>query len=196
MLIPTLAGSVYNFTIVPKRLQKLLKYKNLKDIPTSRDLFAALAWAVLITFTPQAINDDFVLQPASGAIFLWTFFLAYLRSLIFDLRDIEGDRIMGRETLITIIGEIRVKALIFTALFSSLFILICLAVLTLLPDFRLSNVPAYAFLLQIPVLLHVWAFMKYQQNITNSFPALFNLLADGQFYIAGFGAWLISLFGN
>ncbi len=193
MLVPTLAGSVYQFTIVPRPLKKFVRYSNLKDVPTSRDLFAALAWAVLITFIPHAINNIFLITPATVAIFLWTFFLAYLRSLIFDLRDIEGDRIMGRETLITIIGEKKVRRLIFSALLASFFIFSCLFVLTFLP-YRFSNAPAYAFLLQMPVLMHLWLFMKWQYRLKNHLSALFNMLADGQFYIAGLGAWIAALF--
>lgn len=194
MLVPTAAGFVYHFTIVPRPLKKVFKYSNLKDIPTSRDLFAALAWAVLITFIPQAANNIFQLSAATIAIFLWTFFLAYLRSLIFDLRDIEGDRIMGRETLITIIGERRVKGLISTALLASFIILISLSGLTFLPNWRLSNAPIYAYLLQIPVLFHIWLFMKWQHLLKKYLSALFNILADGQFYIAGLGAWIVMLF--
>lgn len=193
MLVPTAAGFAYHFTIVPHPLKKVLKYSNLKDIPTSRDLFAALAWAVLITFIPQAVNNIFQLSAATIAIFLWTFFLAYLRSLIFDLRDIEGDRIMGRETLITIISEKRVKGLIFTALLASFICLISLSGLTFLPNWRLSNAPSYAYLLQIPVLIHIWIFMKWQHRLKKYLSALFNILADGQFYIAGLGAWIVAL---
>ncbi len=193
MLVPTLAGSVYHFSIVPGPLKKIVRYSNLKDIPTSRDLFAALAWAVLITFIPHAINNVFVLKPATIAIFLWTFFLAYLRSLIFDLRDIEGDRILGRETLITIIGEKKVVRLIFSALLGSFVILFGLFGLTFLPHYRFSNAPAYAFLLQMPALVHIWLFMKWQSRHKSNPSALFNVLADGQFYIAGLGAWIITL---
>lgn len=195
MLLPTFSGIVYQFTIVPKPLKKLFKYSNLKDIPTSRDLFAALAWAILITFIPQAVEETLILNPATVAIFLWTFFLAYLRSLIFDLRDIEGDRIMGRETLITIIGEKRVIQLIFTALLMSFFILIGLSGITFLHTYQVSNAPFYSFLLQLPVLLHIWLFMKWQHKLKNNLSAIFNVLADGQFYIAGFGAWVVVLSG-
>lgn len=193
MLVPTAAGFVYHFTIVPRSLKKVLKYSNLKDIPTSRDLFAALAWAVLTAFIPQAVNNIFQLSAATVAIFLWTFFLAYLRSLIFDLRDIEGDRIMGRETLITIIGEKRVRGLILSALVASFIILFCLSGLSFIPTWRLSNAPSYAYLLQIPVLMHIWFVMKWQRRLKKYLSALFNILADGQFYIAGLGAWIVAL---
>lgn len=194
MLVPTIAGSAYHFTIVPLPLRKYVKYSNLKDIPTSRELFAALAWAVLITFIPHVVNDVFAIKPATLAIFLWTFFLAYLRSLIFDLRDIGGDRIMGRETLITIIGEKRAKGLIFSALFASFVILISLFLLVFFLHYDITNTSPFSFLFQIPVIIYVWIFMKWHHKLTNIHSAFFNLLADGQFFIAGLGAWMIELF--
>ncbi|MFW6254963.1 MAG: 4-hydroxy-3-methylbut-2-enyl diphosphate reductase, partial [Chitinivibrionales bacterium] len=109
MLVATAAGSIYHFTIVPRSLRWLLRYSTLKDIPTSRDLFVALAWAVLLTFIPQARSQEFTLSASVISFFIWMFFLSYLRALRFDLRDIEGDRIMGRETLVTVIGERRVR---------------------------------------------------------------------------------------
>ncbi len=192
LLVPTAAGCFYQFTIVPKALRRVIRYSNLKDIPTSRDLFAALAWAALITGIPQAINGVFIVTTPTISIFLWTFLLAYIRSLIFDLRDIEGDRIMGRETLITIIGEKKVRRLIFYALMASFAILCCFFVLTFFPC-RISNAPAYTFLLQLPVLLHIGIFMKWQHKLKNHLSALFNILAEGQFYIAGLGAWIVAL---
>jgi len=105
MLFASIAGSAYHVTILPEKLRKIFPYKSMKDIPSSRDLFVALAWATILTFLPQTIQSTLVIDPASIATFSLIFILSFLRSLIFDLRDIEGDRIMGRETLITIIGE-------------------------------------------------------------------------------------------
>lgn len=192
MLIPTIAGLVYQFSIIPQTFIAIFKYRNLKDIPTSRDLFAAMAWAVLITFIPQAIEKTFFIKASTIAFFLWTFFLAFIRSLVFDLKDIEGDRIMGRETLITIIGESKVKYFINFALFASCASFLIFSGLTYIPHYRLNNVPAYAFLLQIPVLIYLWMFMKWQHLLKNHLSALFNILANGQFYIAGFAAWIVA----
>lgn len=191
MIVATTAGIVYNFTIVPRALRKYFKYSNLKDIPTSRDLFAALAWAVLITLIPHVANNTFIIRPATVAIFLWTFILAYLRSLIFDLRDIEGDRIMGRETLVTIIGEKKVKGLIFSALLVSFLVLMFLFLLTSIFHYHLSNTSPYLFILQIPVLLHLWLLMKWYPKLTHNFSTIFNVLVDGQFFIVGIGVGIV-----
>jgi (E)-4-hydroxy-3-methyl-but-2-enyl pyrophosphate reductase len=191
MLIATAAGTLYHFTIVPPALKKIFKYGNLKDIPTSRDLFVALAWGLLITFIPHAIEQSLSLTRATIGFFFWMFILAYMRSLFFDLRDIEGDRIMGRETLVTIIGEKKARSWIRTTLLCAAAALIALALLTLgdVGGFSASHVLAYV--LQLPVLVYMWLFMRLSKRLSRHQPALFNILADGQFFVAGLCAFIV-----
>ncbi|MFP4163212.1 MAG: 4-hydroxy-3-methylbut-2-enyl diphosphate reductase [Chitinispirillaceae bacterium] len=191
MLFAAVTGSMYHLTLVPKPLRKLIPYKKLKDIPTSRDLFVALAWATVITFLPQIMENSLVIKPATAATFSWIFILGYLRSLIFDLRDIEGDRIMGRETLITIVGEKRARKAMF------LMIWVCAGILLISP--ALLGITAYQysatmrFLFQIPVLFYVALFVWFNKNIKANRSALFSLLADNLFYLAALGAFISSV---
>lgn len=190
MLIAVVAGTAYHFTTVPKFLRKFIKYKNVKDIPTSRDFFIALAWGTVLTWIPQAIRGYLTIEPITIAVFTWIFILAYLRSLIFDLRDIEGDRIMGRETLITIVGEKRARKAIY------LIIIICAILLLISPAmFGLNTYKRLGttqFLCQIPVLLYAILFLRYNPKLKSRRTSLFSLLADGFFYIAAGGAALIA----
>jgi 4-hydroxy-3-methylbut-2-enyl diphosphate reductase len=194
MLFASLAGSVYHITIVPRWLEKFLHYRKLKDVPSSRDLFVALAWATVLTFMPQTLNGIFILQPITIAIFIWIFILAFLRSLVFDLRDIEGDRIMGRETLITIVGEKRAR--------KSIYLIIIISFLMLLIAPGLKGLATYTsttslrFILQVPVLLYIYYFVKWNPRLQGKRSVIFNLMADGMFYLSGAGAVLsMVLFG-
>ena len=184
MLVATVIGSAYHVTIVPPPLRRFLHYKNLKDIPSSRDLFAALAWGTVLTFTPQAIHGSFVVNAPALVCFGWVFVLAFLRSLIFDLRDIEGDRIMGRETLITIVGEKKTRNAI------RLIIGLCIALLIAIPRLLPSagNSLATLFLSQIPSLLYAAFFIGWNPRLKSTMPAVFNIMADGVLYLAGLGA--------
>ena len=191
MLFATFAGSVYHVTIVPQFLRKIVRYGKLKDIPTSRDLFVALAWAIVLTFIPYAGIGMPTLSLATIVSFMLLFELAYLRSLIFDLRDIEGDRIMGRETLVTIIGENRViKAILFV-------IMITMAICALSPLF-ISPIPekagSWRFVFQIFPFLYLLIFVHLNREHRVSRSNYFNLLADGQFYISGISALISTLF--
>jgi 4-hydroxy-3-methylbut-2-enyl diphosphate reductase len=188
MLFATAAGSVYHVTIVPVPFRQFIRYKNLKDIPTSRDLFVALAWATVLTFMPQAINGSFMVNPLIIACFVWIFVLAFLRSLIFDLRDIEGDRIMGRETLITIVGEKRSRKAMYGII--GLCIVLLIAVPWLAGGRHQS---AVRFLSQIPTLMYAAMFVAWNPRLKSSSQVLFTIMADGLFYFAGLGALCASM---
>jgi 4-hydroxy-3-methylbut-2-enyl diphosphate reductase len=190
MLLATVIGSVYHVTIVPKPLRRFFKYYNLKDIPSSRDLFIALAWSTVLTFIPQATRSSLTISPLAIVCFVWIFILAFLRSLIFDLRDIEGDRIMGRETLITIVGEKRAREAI------RLMIASCAVLLIALPWFLSGATGRCRIMLlfasQIPALLYAGFFVGWNPRLKSTMPAVFNVMADGLFYLAGLGALLTS----
>ena len=188
MFFASVAGSAYHITLVPPRFRTVFRYKNLKDIPSSRDLFVALAWATVLTFVPHILFGKAPSLPIITATFCWIFILAFLRSLIFDLRDIEGDRIMGRETLITIVGEKRARKALQTLIVTCFVGLLLFPACMGLSAYRNQN--TIQFLYQIPVLLYIFWFVKVNPSIKQGRNALFNLLADGLFYLAGAGAFL------
>lgn len=193
MLLATAAGTAYHFSIVPSGLRGLIRYGTIRDIPTSKDLFVGLAWGVVVTFAPQAAQPDFALEPSAILFFLWMFFLAYVRSVIFDLRDIEGDRIMGRETLVTILGERRTRRGITLALIFSFAAILVAGFLVFFPLNIVRDAHVIRFLFQTPTLLYTWLFMKFSRHFTSRHPALFSLVADGQFLVAAVGAWVASM---
>jgi (E)-4-hydroxy-3-methyl-but-2-enyl pyrophosphate reductase len=184
MLFCTFVGSVYHITIVPRFLRPILRYSNLRDVPTSRDLFAALAWGVLLTFIPHAIDQQLTVSPATALCFVWVFSLAYLRSVISDLRDIEGDRIMGRETLVTIIGERRAHQAILLWMRTLLVIVVAYSATVLVGSHGPAS-DAFTFVLQLPVLLYIYLFERRNRAVGVSRSWFFSLLADGHFLLAG-----------
>ncbi|MDD5672732.1 MAG: 4-hydroxy-3-methylbut-2-enyl diphosphate reductase [Chitinivibrionales bacterium] len=193
MLFATLGGTAYHLSIVPKGLRGLIRYRNLKDIPTSRDLFVALAWAVICTFLPVVMQAHRAVSASTIFVFFWLFFLAYLRSLIFDLRDIEGDRIMGRETLVTIVGERRAREAIKFIVIAVGCILLASPVILYGKDSALLPVKAIMFLMQALVLAYLGFFVKLSNKIRIKTTSVFNLGADGIFYLAGFLAYFASI---
>ncbi len=193
MLLATAAGTAYHFSIVPSGLRGLIRYGTIRDIPTSKDLFAGLAWGVVVTFAPQAAQPVLALEPSTVLFFLWMFFLAYIRSVIFDLRDIEGDRIMGRETLVTILGERRTRRGITLGLILSFAVILAAGFLVFFPLHIVRDAHVIRFLFQTPTLLYTWLFMNFSRRLTSHHPALFSLVADGQFLVAAVGAWVASM---
>ena len=194
MVFSVVAGLVYHLTIVPKFLLAITRYKSLKDIPNSRDLFVALAWGILITFMPQVMAGVLVFSLSTWFCFSLIFILAYLRSLIFDLRDIEGDRIMGRETLVTIIGENRIRTAIHILILCSIASLIIYPLIFLPGHPRVSPArDSMSFSLQAAPLLYLFIFMMWNKDNRASRSAFFNIFAEAQFFISGLCAWLAGI---
>jgi 4-hydroxy-3-methylbut-2-enyl diphosphate reductase len=186
MLFCTFAGGVYHVTIVPAFLKRFVRYSRLRDVPMSRDLFVALAWAVVLTFMPYARAESLRMAAATALTFALVFILAFLRSLIFDLRDIEGDRIMGRETLVTIIGEGRARTAIMAV--TAVASLLCLMSPLFLP-LSARGAAYHRFIFQIVPILYLYIFVRFNRGHRFGRSVLFGIFADAQFYVAGVAAW-------
>jgi (E)-4-hydroxy-3-methyl-but-2-enyl pyrophosphate reductase len=186
-----LAGSVYHLTIIPKFLRNITRYKSLKDIPMSRDLFVALSWAILITFIPQVMAGRIMFTLSTWFCFSLFFVLAFLRSLIFDLRDIEGDRIMGRETLVTIIGEKKMKKAIQVTIAAAIGFLLffSLTFSSRITGIHFSIKGRFLFLQTVPF-FYLFFFMLWNRKKQATHSVFFNLFADTPFYLTGLCAWL------
>lgn len=128
MAIITLLGVLYSIPLVPKRLLSFVKFQRIKDIPGSKTLSIAFAWTIVIGVTPWLSPK---LQPDISFIVscIFVFTLIYIRSAIFDIFHVQGDLLVGSETLPIIIGEkgaLRVLKIlstgaIFTLLLTALF---------------------------------------------------------------------------
>ncbi|MCL4500264.1 MAG: hypothetical protein M1438_00220, partial [Deltaproteobacteria bacterium] len=78
----------------------------LKEIPGSKSVFTAVAWGVLAALIPVVCSD----QAFSWATAIAFFFVAgmiFIRSGLFEILAIEGDRVVGKETLAIALGRER-----------------------------------------------------------------------------------------
>ncbi len=110
----SLMGAVYRLKIIPPSWP-ILPYRRLVEIPGSKDIFLALAWTLVIVAL-QGLSKGNKLSPSLGVAFAFTFILSLVRSTLFSLKDIQGDRIVGRETLPIILGKKKTKLFLVTIL--------------------------------------------------------------------------------
>jgi (E)-4-hydroxy-3-methyl-but-2-enyl pyrophosphate reductase len=97
-------GLLYSYQIVPAVWQRFMHMKKIKDIPASKSLSVALGWGGVTTLIP-AMGEHQTLSPTLAATFLIICAFVYIRSGLFDILDIQGDMIVGKETLPILIGE-------------------------------------------------------------------------------------------
>ena len=107
LLLISVLGVLYNIPLLPLRggLRKL------KDLPGSKNIVVALAWAAVGSLLPILSTPD-DLSPAVGVAFGFIFAVVFIRSSMSDLLDIQSDRLIGRETIPVVIGENHTRQLL------------------------------------------------------------------------------------
>jgi (E)-4-hydroxy-3-methyl-but-2-enyl pyrophosphate reductase len=107
LLALTAFGVLYTTPLIPGPGRS----RSLKDLPGSKALFVALAWAsvaVLVPLTAWPPSSD----TARWVLFALVAVLVYLRAALMEILDVQGDRIVGRETLAVFVGEERAVFLV------------------------------------------------------------------------------------
>jgi (E)-4-hydroxy-3-methyl-but-2-enyl pyrophosphate reductase len=106
VLVMSGIGLMYSFKFIPDRVARVTGVTRLKEIPGSKTMFTAVAWGVLAALIPVVCSD----QATSGATAIAFFFVAgmiFIRSGLFEIMAIEGDRVVGKETLAIALGKER-----------------------------------------------------------------------------------------
>ena len=111
VLVMSGIGLMYSFKVIPEGLARSTGIYRLKEIPGSKTMFTAVAWGVLAALIPVVCSD----QEISGATAIAFFFVAgmiFIRSGLFEIMAIEGDRVVGKETLAIALGKERTFTLL------------------------------------------------------------------------------------
>ncbi len=120
ILVMSGLGLVYNLKIIPERLAAVTHIATLKEIPGSKTAFTAVAWGVLAGLIPVMCSDQ-ELSWSTAVAFFFVAGMIFIRSGLFEILAIEGDRVVGKETLAIALGKERtlnllsVGALVFMA---------------------------------------------------------------------------------
>ena len=123
LLVMSILGFSYNLTLIPKGLAGAMKYRRIKDIPGSKTILIALAWGVVTAIFP-ALGRQSGFDFAMLLTFAWATLLVFVRTAFFDVLDMQGDRIVGKETLPILMGEKRTLQILKILLLISTFILL------------------------------------------------------------------------
>jgi len=104
LLFPLFSGTLYSVKFT-KNLPRL------KDILGVKSITIALAWAVGSTFLPAiCLLEKEILQIL--LIFYFFFLKSFTNAVLFDIRDIEGDRMSGVRTIPVVFGRQKTKNLL------------------------------------------------------------------------------------
>ncbi len=104
-------GSLYAVPIFQKKWLKTTRILTLKDIPGSKTLMIPLAWACVTVWLPHLSDASTALGRLLGAFGI-VFLLVFVRTALLDSLDIQGDRLVGRETIVVMLGEEKTRRLL------------------------------------------------------------------------------------
>jgi 4-hydroxy-3-methylbut-2-enyl diphosphate reductase len=151
----SLLGLSYNLRLVPLPLASGIKFHAIREIPGSKTILIALAWGIVTALLP-ALTVENPRWAAGITAFAWASGIVFCRTAFFDVLDIQGDRIVGKETLPIHIGPQRSFKLLKTILS---------ILIVLLPAAGLFGVVTYlSILLTFPPLLLLGVIIAHQRG--------------------------------
>lgn len=143
----SLLGVVYSIPLIPDGAGNRYRIVKIKDIPGSRSLSEALAWVAVMVFLPLFSGSPGpVLSVVIAAIIVFS--SSYARAVLFSLFQLQGDLMVGTETLPITLGEKRTLTLFKRILLSTALLLVCSTLLGLVNSiFCLMLIPLLTLLL-------------------------------------------------
>jgi 4-hydroxy-3-methylbut-2-enyl diphosphate reductase len=178
---------VASVRIFPERWLRVVRVAKLKDIPASKTIFIAGGWSVVATLLPS-LREGFHLGLQTFFALIVVFVLVFVRSALFDVVDIQGDRLVGEESLPIFIGEKRTKRLL-------VYLVIGLAIsLMVAPLLGLATNFSYMMLITC-VYMGVYL-LVHRRELLRPGSLRFESLVENSFYLSGGLAVLYQLWGS
>jgi len=172
----SLLGIIYSIPLVPEQIRNRYRYSKIKDIPGSRSLSEALAWVAVSTLLPVLESSD-VDVPATVLTGIVVFTWSYARAIFFSLLQVQGDLMVGTETLPITLGERRTLVLLKGIFLMTAFILLAAPMIGVAGLFH--------YLMLVP-LFTLWLSLLAYEKQTLSSGTMLEALVEANFLLAGF----------
>jgi (E)-4-hydroxy-3-methyl-but-2-enyl pyrophosphate reductase len=178
----TILGILYSFRIVPAVRGHFSGLKKIKDIPASKSLSVALGWGGVTTLIPVLAEKTWT-DPDIFFILFIICSLVYIRSGLFDILDIQGDLIVGKETLPILIGEKKTLKLL-EGLGA-----VTLSLLILLP--LMGRIPGFGLWLLLPAAYLFFFLILFEKKYALPGGIYFEALVEFTFILSGILALIV-----
>ena len=183
LFVISLLGVLYYIRLLPARW----RFRSLKDIPGSKNITTAIAWAVVTALLPwlEAGND-----PTPGLIVSFVFVagIVFIRSALSDILDIQSDRLFGQETIPVLIGARRTLVLL-QAVSALLFLLLAAA-------YPAGWAPSLSIVLLTSV-FYIWICFKLYDRRSGFSGVVLEGILESSYIVAGLSAalWRMTVHG-
>lgn len=105
----------FRIHLLPESLSRLLRYKGLEQFAGSKEIFFGIAWALTTALIPFIVGGQSSALPTLAVALAFAFSMTFIRAVILDIRDIQGDRLVGKETIPIAIGKKWTKIMLVVA---------------------------------------------------------------------------------
>ncbi len=180
-LLTVLAISGLGVTYGMEKALRLPVVGRIRGLPGSKTAAIALAWAVVAVLLPVLGNHERLLPSHVAWTLALVFVLVYVRCALFDLLDIHGDRLVGRETLPVLLGEARTLDWVHKVLAGVLLLFVFLPFAGWLPPLAWWLAPAV-------VMMDLLARLYEHRRLPPG--PRFELLLEGVFALMALLAWI------
>lgn len=158
VFVPVIANAFYGMRLLPW-------LPRLKDIPVMKNIVVGSAWAVVTVLIPMIHSG----HTASCMLVLYFIFIkTFIDTVLYDIRDVAGDRISGVRTMPVILGETPTVLLLF------------ILNTTILPVSLL--LPGDGRGIALALTLYGYVYIAYLRRRRN--PVVLDLLVEGEWMMA------------
>lgn len=174
LLVMSILGLSYNLRIIPPWFTGA-KYLKLRDIPGSKTLLIAVAWGIVTAVLPP-LSKFGSIHWTNVLVALWAIGIVFVRTAFFDILDMQGDRLVGKETIPILLGEKRSMQLL------KIILIVLTVALAVSSALHLTSSLGFALLL-CPVFIAL-IILAYER--VHMFPGIrLEFLLETQFILAG-----------
>jgi (E)-4-hydroxy-3-methyl-but-2-enyl pyrophosphate reductase len=151
----SILGLLYNVRLFPGGLKIGRKIETISDVPGSKTILIAVAWGIVTVALPHLA---ITLEITTTMVFvsLLASVLVFVRTAFFDILDMQGDRLVGQESLPIVIGKDSTLRLLKQLLVLSL------AILLFAPIMKLTTTLAHGIILS--VLYMAWVVQAFEKD--------------------------------
>jgi 4-hydroxy-3-methylbut-2-enyl diphosphate reductase len=173
-------GILYSVKVIPKSWIPNLRVRGLKEIPGSKTFLVAVAWAFVTTLIP-AWSESSTPGLVTLVVLFFVMLLVFVRNAFLDVVEVQGDRIVGKETLPVCIGEKKTLFVLNIIMALLLLMLLIMPLIGLMAKTGFWLIPGILYIMGLALL--------YNNDRIKQGPKLeFSL--DSVFYLLAILAWL------
>jgi len=174
LLVMSLMGLSYNLRVVPE-WPSTIKYRRLRDLPGSKTLLIAIAWGIVTAVLPP-LSKFGTINWINVLVALWAIGIVFVRTAFFDILDMQGDRLVSKETIPILLGEKRSMRML------KIILILLTATLVVSSIFQWTSSLGFALIL-CPIFISIIIF-GYERGLM--FPGIrLEFLFETQFLLAG-----------